>query len=533
MKHLPNLGKLVLLLLLLSSIVLATSGYRAFQGNLTALNASDKEPIDWSALQLEIELLKFNSELNNRFDILWSRVGLFQKGNVGERLSKYNNTALVIDQLFQEMKRQENRVVGLQSGDIQTAKDLRNNFARFSNDIRLMSRSVYLGELRIEAEMRNSLRNGAYLAANATVVFFLLSLLALIYINRESLRFQNLANTNRKLADEAAAANVAKSSFLAMMSHELRTPMNGVLGTLLLALQSGLPPAQQRLLERAERSGKQMTTMLSDILDFSALQDDKLELEQKIFETDLLTAAIDELFAPVALREQISFSVKTSSDCPRRVIGDFKRIRQSLSHLSAYIVETAGTKDVDIELSHENDQLMAKISFEYSSEGGSWQPDLILGNVERSKDQFASDALGPSVARALIEKMGGAIKLDTEGDNRINILVTVGATAVDIQELEVRLEVSSSALAAVCQAALAQPNVVFQDAASEVKPHLVLTDCGNEHSDERALELQAKYPGAMLVSIGEPMQPDLFDSWIAMPIDATDVRTRVLSKLVG
>jgi len=548
MKHVPNFGKIVFLVLLLGSVVLATAGYRAFQGNLSALNASDKEPIDWSALQLEIELLKFNSELirfvaetpgvtpqtvNNRFDILWSRIGVFQRGNVGQRLSNYTGTAAVVDQLLGEMKRQENLVVALEPGDLQTAKKLEETFSAFANDIRLMSRTVYLGELGVDAQMRDRVRDAAYLAAYASVAFFLLSLLALIYINRESRRFQILARANRKLADAADAANVAKSKFLAMMSHELRTPMNGVLGTLSLAQQSGLPPAQQRLLERAEKSGRQMTTMLSDILDFSALQDDRLELEQKVFETHLLNAALDELFAPVALREQISFAVKSASGCPSRVTGDFKRIRQSLSHLTAYIVETAGTKDVDIELGSINGQLMVTISFEYTSTGGTWQPDLVLGNVERSKDQFASDALGPSVARALIQKMGGAIKLDTPSENRISILVTVGAKAVDIKELEVRLELSSSALNAVCRAALAQPNVVFQDEGSNTPPHLVLTDCGNERSGAGAHELQAQYPGAMLVSVGEPVQPDLFDSWIKMPIDVLEVRTQILDRLVG
>jgi len=56
-----TLGKLVFSILLIGTILLAALGYRAFQGNLHALNTSSQEPIDWSALQLEIELLKFQS----------------------------------------------------------------------------------------------------------------------------------------------------------------------------------------------------------------------------------------------------------------------------------------------------------------------------------------------------------------------------------------------------------------------------------------------------------------------------------------
>lgn len=543
-----NLGKIVLSVLLLGTILLAALGYRAFQGNLQALNTSSQEPIDWSALQLEIELLKFQSEIsdfvigvpnataktvNNRFDILWSRIDVFQRGKVGERLSNYTGSAQLIGQLFQEMKDQETTIVALKDGDIATGRELLGTFSGYANDIRLLARTVYLGEVGIESTTRQNVRESAYLTGYASVAFCLLSLIALLYINRESLRFRSLAEHNRELADEAAAANAAKSKFLAMMSHELRTPMNGVLGTLSLVRQSGLAPAQERLLSRAERSGKQMTTMLSDILDFSALQDDRLKLEAKIFETGDLVKAIEELFGAVAQREGIQFSVSADDTCPFRISGDFKRIRQSLTHLTAYIVETAGTKDVDIRLSHTDGKLAASISFAYSSMGGTWKPDLILGNVERSSDQFASDALGPSVARALVNKMGGTIQLDTPSDEQISIIVTVQAKAVEIKQLLIKLEISSSALRAVCMAALAQDNVLFLDDENQTNAHVVLTDCTGESDEIHIAELTRKYADALLVAVGEPLQPDLFDSHVKMPIDIGELRENVISRMVG
>ncbi len=548
MMKLGNLSKIVFSVLLVGTILLAALGYRAFQGNLQALNTSSQEPIDWSALQLEIELLKFQSEIsdfvigvpnasaktvNNRFDILWSRIDVFQRGKVGERLSNYTGSRQLIGQLFQEMKDQETTIVSLKNGDKETGRALLGAFSRYADDIRLLARTVYLGELGIESETRQNVRQSAYLTGYASVAFCLLSIVALIYINRESLRFRSLAEHNLELADEAAEANAAKSKFLAMMSHELRTPMNGVLGTLSLVRQSGLAPPQERLLSRAERSGKQMTTMLSDILDFSALQDDRLNLETKMFETSELVEAIEELFGAVAQREGIQFDVSADETCPFRISGDFKRIRQSLTHLTAYIVETAGTKKVNIRLSHSEDKLAAAISFAYSSLGGTWKPDLILGNVERSSDQFASDALGPSVARALIKKMGGTIQLDTPSNEQIGIIVTVNAKAVEIKQLLIKLEISSSALRAVCMAALAQDNVLFLDDDDPSNAHVVLTDCTGESDEVHVAELTKKHSDALLLAVGEPLQPDLFDGHIKMPIDIGELRENVISRMVG
>ena len=84
-----------------------------------------------------------------------------------------------------------------------------------------------------------------------------------------------------KLAAENAAR--AKSEFLSNMSHEIRTPLNAILGALQLLRNASLEEGLGRILDNATYSAKSLLTIINDILDYSKIESNKLELEQAPF----------------------------------------------------------------------------------------------------------------------------------------------------------------------------------------------------------------------------------------------------------
>ncbi|MFY8206943.1 MAG: histidine kinase dimerization/phospho-acceptor domain-containing protein, partial [Arenimonas sp.] len=80
-----------------------------------------------------------------------------------------------------------------------------------------------------------------------------------------------------KLAAESAA--MAKSEFLATMSHEIRTPLNGIIPMLDLLSTTTLAKDQADILSTARSSAAQMKRIVDDILDYSKLEANKLQLE--------------------------------------------------------------------------------------------------------------------------------------------------------------------------------------------------------------------------------------------------------------
>lgn len=93
--------------------------------------------------------------------------------------------------------------------------------------------------------------------------------------------------TERKHAEEelirakvaAEEAVRAKAAFLANMSHELRTPLNAVIGFSSLLMQDNLTEDQKDYIERIRIGGESLLALISDILEFSKVEKEKVKLE--------------------------------------------------------------------------------------------------------------------------------------------------------------------------------------------------------------------------------------------------------------
>src|SRR3989442_1633756 len=134
----------------------------------------------------------------------------------------------------------------------------------------------------------------------------------------------------REARDLAERVARARSAFLANMSHEIRTPMNAVLGFVELILDTELSVEQRRALELVRSSSEALLMILNDILDYSKIEAEHLELESIPFDISKVVHATASLLAVRARERHLELLAEVAPEVPRIVRGDPTRLRQVL-----------------------------------------------------------------------------------------------------------------------------------------------------------------------------------------------------------
>ncbi|MGC9417767.1 MAG: response regulator [Rhodovulum sp.] len=221
----------------------------------------------------------------------------------------------------------------------------------------------------------------------------------------------------------AEAANRAKSAFLANMSHELRTPMNGVVGMAELLCETTLSEEQRLYAHTIKESGEALLGLLNDVLDYSKIEADKLQLHSEPFDLERTIYEIVMLLQAPARDKHLDVLIDYDMFLPTRFTGDRGRIRQVLTNLIGNAVKFTAEGHVLIRVvgfEAEDDALQqVHITVEDTGIGiDSYMQEHIFGEFNQVEDQqnrkFEGTGLGLAITKRLIEMMGGEIWLESE-----------------------------------------------------------------------------------------------------------------------
>ncbi|SDU40671.1 ATP-binding protein [Desulfobacula phenolica] len=262
-------------------------------------------------------------------------------------------------------------------------------------------------------------------------------------------------DTVKKASEIAEQANRAKSRFLATMSHEIRTPMNAVIGMTEMVLKTTLNKEQKKYLEVVYQSSEHLLALIDDILDISAIEAKKIDLENRPFDLDKLIKDVVSMFSNKADQQNIKLSYSIQ-EVPVYLNGDAARLRQILVNLINNAVKFTPKGTIQIKAAYDRDAENTssdplnpeKIKLLFSiKDTGIGIPEDKFDHIFKDFIQLESSlsrtyggtGLGLAICKKLVILMGGDIWVESELSKGTTFFFTIRlnlATPEEIKALE-------------------------------------------------------------------------------------------------
>ncbi|MEK4975328.1 ATP-binding protein [Niallia sp. FSL R7-0648] len=267
-----------------------------------------------------------------------------------------------------------------------------------------------------------------------------------------------------------------KSEFLANMSHELRTPLNSILilSEMLAENESNhLSEEEMEFANVIHSSGKDLLSLINDILDLSKVEAGKLDVHFAEVSIHDITSQLERSFAPIANQKEVEFLVNKQEGLQDIVFTDEKRFQQIIKNLlsNAFKFTESGTVSLNIKKRNQISRSMRELSNDWLdisvTDTGIGIPKdkhkLIFETFQQADGatvrKYGGTGLGLSICREFARLLGGWISLKSEegkgstftliipslpngiADTQLNISEMNVAATMEVKKQEARQEI--------------------------------------------------------------------------------------------
>jgi len=234
-----------------------------------------------------------------------------------------------------------------------------------------------------------------------------------------SIGFANDYNVIKKLSQRLQILDKLKDDFLANTSHELRTPLNGIIGiseSLIDGVTGTLPTKTIENLKLVVSSGKRLSALINDILDYSKLKNNDIIIKNQEIDFKQLVSVVTTIIKSTNSGNKVSFIDAIPNNLPL-VQGDEDRLKQIMYNILGNAVKFTSGGYIKVTAEEKNNFI--EICIEDTGVG---MPNDKLEDIfkpfeqveESSQRQFGGTGLGLPITKKMVELHGGNIWVESE-----------------------------------------------------------------------------------------------------------------------
>jgi signal transduction histidine kinase len=216
--------------------------------------------------------------------------------------------------------------------------------------------------------------------------------------------------------DQADSANKMKTAFIQNMSHEIRTPLNSIVGFSQILTCPDMEVTKEEAQEYGQliqQNSELLATLVNDLLGFAELESGKYTIRKSVVLcNEMCREALSMVMAGKPANVDVFFS--TDADNDFRINTDSRRVKQVLTNFLTNAEKHTSEGHIELNCSLKSNP--GSVTFSVTDTGCGVAPE----NVEKVFERFeklnnfdTGFGLGLSLCRAIADRLGGTVHLDT------------------------------------------------------------------------------------------------------------------------